>query len=121
MENVIAHSKQEVTDIAKVCHQANKAFCESEMDYTQKDWSEAQEWQKDSAIYGVIFRLNNPDAEPSAQHDSWQNQKIKDGWVWGEEKDETRKTHPCLVPYDQLPEFQRKKDKLFQSIVDALK
>ena len=32
-------------------------------------------------------------------------------------KDETRKTHPCLVPYEQLPEEQRRKDAIF---IDAV-
>jgi hypothetical protein len=47
--------------------------------------------------------------------------KIKDGWVYGETKDAEKKTHPCLVPFHELPEFQQKKDKLFCAIVDALK
>jgi hypothetical protein len=46
---------------------------------------------------------------------------IKDGWVYGEVKDAEKKTHPCLVPFDQLPLFQQKKDKLFCAIVDALR
>lgn len=48
-------------------------------------------------------------------------EKIEDGWVYGDEKDTEKKTHPCLVPYEELPEFQKKKDALFQAIVDALK
>lgn len=31
------------------------------------------------------------------------------------------KTHPCMVPFEELPEFQQKKDKLFMVIVDVLK
>lgn len=32
--------------------------------------------------------------------------KIADGWKYGEAKDPEAKTHPCLVPFDKLPEFQ---------------
>jgi len=106
--------------IAKVCHQANKAFCEANSDFSQKDWEEAPKWQQESALSGVKYRLSVPDAPPSSQHEAWMQDKIKEGWVYGEVKDAEAKTHPCLVPYDQLPEFQRKKDALFQSIVDAL-
>lgn len=109
------------TDIAKTCHQANKALCEANGDSSQKDWDEAEEWQRDSAVKGVEFRIANPEAAASAQHDSWSKDKIALGWVFGEVKDAEKKTHPCLVPFDQLPEFQQKKDKLFQGIVDALK
>jgi hypothetical protein len=107
--------------IAKVCHQANKAWCESDGDHSQKDWFEAEDWQKESAITGVVFRLGNPDAKEDAQHNAWMEDKIKDGWVYGEVKDAEKKTHPCLVPFDQLPLFQQKKDKLFCAIVDALR
>jgi hypothetical protein len=35
-------------------------------------------------------------------------------------KDETAKTHPDLVPFDDLPEHERQKDRLFMAIVHAL-
>jgi hypothetical protein len=107
--------------IAKVCHQANKAWCESDGDYSQKDWLTAEQWQIESAISGVKFRMENPNAPASAMHDNWSKEKIADGWVYGEVKDVEKKTHPCLVPFEELPLFQQKKDKLFSAIVDALK
>ena len=70
---------------------------------------------------GVEFRLNNPEAGHDAQHNSWMEEKINDGWVYGDVKDAEKKTHPCIVPFDELPEFQKKKDGLFCAIVDALK
>lgn len=111
----------QVIDIAKVCHQANKAWCEANNDFTQQNWEDAEEWQQDSAIAGVKFRLDNPDAKEDAQHNAWMEDKLKDGWVYGEVKDAEKKTHPCLVPFHELPEFQQKKDKLFCAIVDALR
>jgi len=107
--------------IAKVCHQANKAWCESDGDYSQKDWLEAEQWQIQSAVSGVKFRIENPDAKEDAQHNAWMKDKTDDGWVYGEVKDAEKKTHPCIVPFNELPEFQQKKDKLFSAIVDALK
>lgn len=110
-----------VVSIAMVCHEANRAWCEINEDTSQKPWEEAEGWQRESAVNGVEFRLNNPEAGPDAQHNSWMQEKIDQGWVYGEVKDAEKKTHPCIVPYDQLPEFQRKKDSLFCAIVDALK
>lgn len=107
--------------IAIACHEANKAFCALHDDHTQKHWEEAAEWQQESAIKGVTFAIANPDAGDSAQHDAWMADKIANGWVYGEVKDADKKTHPCIVPFDQLPEFQQKKDKLFRAIVNALK
>lgn len=110
-----------VYSIAIVCHQANKAWCEVNGDHSQKDWETAEQWQRESAIKGVEFAISNPDAGDSAQHDAWSNEKVNGGWVYGPVKDTNKKTHPCLVPFDQLPEFQRKKDALFRAVVNALK
>ena len=107
--------------IAKTCHEANRIWCQANSDDSQKHWAEAEQWQRDSAIKGVEFRLDNPNAPQSAQHDAWMKEKIAEGWVYGETKDSEKKTHPCLVTYDELPEFQKKKDALFCAIVDSLK
>ena len=113
--------KNRITTIAMACHEANKVWCMSEGDYSQKHWNEAEEWQRDSAIKGVEFRLNNPDAKHDAQHNAWMADKVNDGWVYGISKDAEKKTHPCIVPFEQLPLFQQKKDAMFCAIVDALK
>lgn len=111
-----------IEDIAKICHEANKAYCETIGDYSQVSWEYAEEWQKESAIKGVEFALANPDATPIDQHESWSQQKLAEGWVYGEVKDTEKKTHPCLVAsYELLPVEQRAKDSIFQNIVSALK
>lgn len=106
--------------IARICHQANKAWCEAHGDLSQKDWADASQWQRDSAIAGVQFALANPGAPDSAQHDAWMADKVRDGWVYGEMKDAAARTHPCMVPFDQLPPEQQAKDRLFRAIVAAL-
>lgn len=107
--------------IAIACHEANRVWCMANGDLSQRHWEEAEQWQKESAVKGVEFRLANPDAKEDAQHNAWMKDKVDAGWVYGEVKDSDAKTHPCIVPFDQLPEFQQKKDKLFCAIVDALK
>lgn len=119
----MSQGTREITNIeayAMVCHAANKVWCEANGDYSQKYWNEAEQWQRDSAIKGVEFRIQNPTASQSAQHEVWMKDKIADGWVYAETKDAENKTHPCIVPYDQLPLFQQQKDALFQAIVDSL-
>lgn len=111
----------EVKQIAMVCHGANKAYCESIGDTSQLEWENAPEWQRDSAIKGVEFNLANPGALPDAAHKSWFAQKESEGWVYGPVKNPDLLQHPCMVPYDQLPIEQQKKDSLFIAIVHALK
>jgi hypothetical protein len=109
-----------VRTIAVVCHEANRAYCSTIGDMSQLPWEDAPEWQHESAIKGVEFILANPDAWHDAVHESWLTEKEAAGWKHGPVKDPTLKTHPCILPYDQLPLEQRNKDKLFRAIVKVL-
>lgn len=107
--------------IAKLCHQVNKAYCESQGDLSQTDWENAPDWQKDSAVNGVNFHLRNEGITPENSHESWMKQKEEEGWVYGEVKDPEKKTHPCMVPYCELPAEQKAKDYIFKAICEFFK
>lgn len=109
-----------VEQVAKVCHEANRAFCQTLGDDSQPTWEDAPDWQKESAIKGVEYHLENADtAKPEDSHVSWMKQKEEDGWVYGEKKDPGKKTHPCMVPFGQLPVDQQAKDYIFRGIVHS--
>lgn len=107
--------------IAQVCHEANKAYCELQGDMSQLPWKVAPDWQTRSVIDGVLFHLNHPGANARRSHENWLELKTVEGWRYGPVKDPYKKEHPCMVPYEDLPEEQRAKDKLFIAIVGALK
>lgn len=113
--------KNRIEQIAIVCHEANAAYCRTLGDDTQQPWELAEDWQKLSAMDGVIFRLKNPNSKPSDSHDNWRRDKLAAGWKYGAVKNPETKEHPCMVSYDQLPAEQRVKDALFIGIVDAMK
>lgn len=115
-----AVTKKEVLRIAKTCHQVNKSFCEFIGDSTQVNWEDAPDWQKDSAVKGVKFVIENPDADNFATHNSWLKEKEAAGWTFGIVKNVETKEHPCILPYDELPKSQRFKDELFRTIVKSL-
>lgn len=108
-------------DIARICHEANRALCESQGDWSQPLWGDAPAWQRSSAIAGVEFLIQNQAATPEDSHKSWMERKEADGWVYGPVKDPEKLTHPCMVPYRELPANQQTKDRLFHAIVRALK
>ncbi len=110
----------DVQTIARVCHEANRAYCLSLGDTSQVPWDDAPEWQRNSARLGVEFNLANPDAPASRSHDSWLEVKRAEGWRYGPVKDAERKEHPCFVPYGALPPEQRLKDSIFKAIVNAM-
>jgi RyR domain len=106
--------------IANVCHEANRAYCQTIGDNSQPSWEDAPDWQRESAIKGVEFNIANPSASASASHDSWLEVKRNEGWKYGPVKDPEKKEHPCFVHHEELPIEQQKKDHLFKAIVAAL-
>jgi hypothetical protein len=106
-----------ITKTACLAHEVNRAYCLAIGDTSQLPWDNAPPWQKDSAVRGVQFALTHPDATPEDSHVDWLAEKARDGWVYGLVKDAAAKTHPCFVPYAQLPVEQRVKDHLFQAVV----
>lgn len=44
-------------------------------------------------------------------HEVWAAGRIADGWTYGEKRDDEKKTHPCLVAYEELPEFEKEYDR----------
>lgn len=52
-------------------------------------------------------------------HEVWASGRVDEGWTYGEVRNDARKTHPCLVPYEQLPE--REKDYDRRTSVETLK
>jgi len=66
--------------------------------------------QLTSLLDGIRFRDEHPDNTPEQNHDNWMRMKIEQGWVYGEIKDFDKKTHPDLVPFDELPEVEQRKD-----------
>ena len=114
----------DVEQVARICHQANKAYCEALGDFSQANWEDSPDWQKNSAINGVNFHLGSLrqgfEPQPSASHESWWSEKVNEGWVYGPVKNPDLKQHPCCVPYEQLPVEQRGKDYVFSGVVASL-
>ncbi|HMT91934.1 RyR domain-containing protein [uncultured Thiothrix sp.] len=44
-------------------------------------------------------------------HEVWAQQRLNDGWTYGAERDDAKKLHPCLVPYDNLAESEKVYDR----------
>jgi hypothetical protein len=107
--------------IARVVHEANRAVQIEQADPTipiSPSWDDTDPETQRSAIEGVRgVRAGNT---PEQSHQSWIDFKLDHGWTLGPVKDEAKKEHPLLVPYDQLPASQRVKDSLFVAIVQTL-
>ncbi len=52
-------------------------------------------------------------------HDTWAKQRIEEGWKYGPNRNDEMKEHPCLVPYEELPEHEKDYDR--NTAVETLK
>lgn len=107
--------------IACVCHEANRGLQRA---MPTSGIPVAEQWdlfpadQQVGVISGV--RKAQAGATPEELHEAWCSDKVADGWSFGLMKSAEQKTHPCLLPYSELPEVQKVKDRLFAAIVVAL-
>ena len=44
-------------------------------------------------------------------HEVWAESRISEGWQYGEDRSDALKQHPCLVPYEDLPENEKAYDR----------
>ncbi len=44
-------------------------------------------------------------------HDTWARKRMIEGWTYGPERNDKRKLHPCLVPYEKLPDSEKEYDR----------
>ena len=44
-------------------------------------------------------------------HEVWAESRISEGWQYGEDRSDALKQHPCLVPYEDLPEIEKDYDR----------
>lgn len=95
-------------------HEANKEIQQQTGEFIP----ELNEHLTKSILDGVYYVLDNPNCTPEQQHNNWVYFKRADGWKYGPEKDFERKEHPCLVPYNELPEIQQRKDTVFRQTLD---
>jgi len=108
-------------EIAKICHENNRAYCHIWGDYSQPAWEHLSPEQKAMNVNGVEFHMANPDASPKASHENWMAQKKAQGWKYGPTKDVFKKEHPELIPFGDLALADKGKDLLFGNLVNILR
>ena len=44
-------------------------------------------------------------------HETWAEERLKEGWIFGPERNDALKHTPCLVPFEDLPEEEKEYDR----------
>ena len=81
-------------------------------------WEDITESRREQMYRIIDFVIYNPEISPMMMHDKWMEEKLKDGWKYGEKTDRSRKIHSLIVPYDRLDKFQKAKDAI---VIDTVK
>jgi len=58
------------------------------------------------------FLPNEIESLAEMEHERWSKEKLNNGWQYGTSKDNYLKLHPCLIPWSDLPEDEREKDRI---------
>lgn len=85
--------------------------------YDQAIFDDAQRQRRIKAMQECAANSTG-DAE---RHESWMQMHLESGWVYGEEFDPQKKTHPNLKPWDELPPSTRSKARIFDFCAKAAK
>jgi hypothetical protein len=61
----------------------------------------------------LVFEEDQTNRMARMEHESWCRRKEKDGWRYAQEKNAAKKTNPALLPWEELPEEEREKNRAF--------
>ncbi|MBQ8647728.1 MAG: Ryanodine receptor Ryr [Oscillospiraceae bacterium] len=73
-------------------------------DYTPKPMDTA-----DVALSPEILELGELLARNT--HEVWAAGRIQDGWTYGPVRDDAKRHHPCIIPYEELSEEEKDYDR----------
>lgn len=103
---------------ARAAHETNNVYNAAIGDVLSPAWGDLTDPQRASVVAGAEHAIAG--GGPEASHELFVTLRIAEGWTYGPVKDFAAKVSPCLLPYADLPEAQRRKDALFQSVVRAI-
>lgn len=112
--------EEKIERCARAAHNTLVTYCKLAGDYSIKEWDDAEGWQRDDTVKMVKAVLRGGHS-PAEEHGRWFKTKVDKGYVYGAEKnDDAGKgalTNPAMVPYKELPLYQRMKDNLLMVVV----
>lgn len=113
--------QMDVSQIAEMCHQFWRTHCRIKGLPVEKDWSELNKKEKQTALWGVKHVLENLDITPAGLYLAWRERKKDQGWKPGKVKDKRKKSHPLILDdFENLPDYEKDNYIIFLSIVRTL-
>jgi hypothetical protein len=114
------YNDMQIENAAQAAHEVNRAYCREVMyDLSHLPWKYTPDNIRDSVRSGVRAIIERPNLSPAESHQRWIDYKTTKGWTYGTTKSFSRKTHPCMVPFSELPVQHQVKDTIFGAVVRA--
>jgi len=107
-------------DIARLVVNTNADYSLALGEQAVTYWDATSPEVRASIIRGIISALRY-DPTPAQNHQNFIDDRTKEGWTYGPEKNAEAKTHPDMIPFEQLPADQKAKNFIFLSLVKSLK
>jgi hypothetical protein len=102
--------------IAQVVFAANRQYIEYIGGRAiNPSWEEAHEEHRQSLIKAIKSLITDP-RTPESNHEAWCEARKSEGWKLDKVYNSSKKTHPNLIPYRELPFEEQLKDHLFMGI-----
>jgi hypothetical protein len=106
--------------MAELVHEVNRLITIAIGDEPQPHWRDAPPRMREDTLHLIRHTLAHPGKTAEEDHVEWMRAKAAAGWVYGPAKDEAARTHPMMVPYEQLPAGQRLKNRALPALILAL-
>lgn len=113
-------TKLTIEDVARIAYDANRRLniVAGNVDYPT--WDDVAPEDRLMFLEGVRGQWANPNRSAKQVHDYWMDDRIANGWKYGETRDFHLKTHPSLIPFEEISVLEQVKDTLFTNMVAAL-
>lgn len=113
------YKDSKIYNVCKLCHDKNNALMIANGETPRGDWESLDQADKDLTYKSVKRIIDDPTITAKEIHDEWVTNKELDGWVYGPVKDVDNKTHPLMIPFDDMSDIDKEKDQSFINIVNT--
>jgi hypothetical protein len=107
-----------MSEIAKWIYEATRIEAEwNKRRVIPEKWEVRSQEFKEQFIETIKKYFEDELPTPEEAHNSWVNAYKKMGWKYGNVRDVKKKTHPDMIPFEDLPKDEQNKDAIFLSFV----
>ena len=101
LEPVLNTHQRKIVGVAKVVHEATRAFNETLGDFTYGPWSTTPPWYQRILVECITFLLTK-NMDVNQLHIYWSGKMVENGWKYGLLMNPKTKEHPNIKNFKEL-------------------